>query len=277
MTDSSYPPPPPPPGSRRKPGFHGPETNWFPGVRRQLAALEQPPRFRSSQERNRGVFLSFITSGILGFLLAFLIELIFTSAIGTDWRLVVVLGPVTEELTKSSGLLIVGFFVWKMIPDRRHSVALGAAAGFGFGLVEDILYAYQFLVTGHPELVVNRIPTPFAHALWSGLVALGFFALLAKTADKHRGQTFVLFFLFLLAGTGSHMLWNTIAILPAYGLWGPSYLATLLDVLIVMTFSAFLLRDFLGGHFNFQNFFETSEQQAFYEKILPPPPPPPPP
>jgi RsiW-degrading membrane proteinase PrsW (M82 family) len=280
MTDSSYPPPPPPPTSApQQRGLYGPETSWFLGIRRQLAILEQPPQFKSGQERSRGLFVAFITSGVLGFLLAYFIELALSSATGLGWMLTVV-GPIIEEPAKALGVLAVALFVWRAIPDRRHGAALGAAAGFGFGVAEDILYAYSILSSSSPELVVNRIPTPFAHAIWSALVAIGVFALLAKKASYRRlSESFMLASLFLLIGIGNHILWNSFPImLPALGfLWGLPYVETLLNVLILMPFSALLLRDFLGGHFNFQNFFEAPKQQTRYPTIPPPPPPPPPP
>jgi RsiW-degrading membrane proteinase PrsW (M82 family) len=243
------------------------------GIRRQLATLEQPPQFKSSRQRNRGLLVAFVTSTVLGFLLAFLIELALLPSAGLDLTSILLVGPIVEEPVKALWVLIVALFVWRVIPDRRHGAALGAAAGFGFGVAEDILYAYKILSSSSPELVVNRIPTPFAHAIWSALVALGLFVLLAKKTNKKFPESFMLVCLFLLMGIAGHMVWNSIAVLPALGfLWGSSYLATLLDVLIVMPLSALLLRDFLGGHFNFRSFFGAPKQQAPYAMIPPPPP-----
>lgn len=276
MTDSSYPPPPPPPPSapelRR---LHGPETRWFMSIRRLLAILEQPSQFKSSQERNRGLLVAFFMGAMLSFLLAFGVETALEPATGLGWMLTVV-APIVEELTKVLGVLVVALFVWRTIPDRRHGAVLGATVGFGFGVAEDIWYTYNILSSGSPELLVNRIPTPFMHAIWSALVALGVFVLLSKKTRRSLSESLMLVWLFLLLGIGNHILWNSFPLLlPVLGfLWGVPYLQTLLNVSIVMPISALLLRDFLGGHFNFQNFFEVPIQQAPYPTIPPPPPPP---
>jgi hypothetical protein len=48
-----------------------------------------------------------------------------------------------------------------------------------------------------------------------------------------------------------------------------------LDIVIAIPLFAFILRDFLGSHFNFQNFFQPLAEPEVSIPEAPPPPPPP--
>ncbi|MEM2111823.1 MAG: hypothetical protein QXX08_08095, partial [Candidatus Bathyarchaeia archaeon] len=67
------------------------------------------------------------------------------------------------------------------------------------------------------------------------------------------------------------------SVLPrAGGILAVPNLTFFLALLIVSPIFLFILRDFLGGHFNFKRFFEPlPEPSPFYPTIAPPPPPPP--
>jgi len=77
---------------------------------------------------------------------------------------------------------------------------------------------------------------------------------------------------FLLVGMANHMVWNGIS----FGLAEFGYLPIILNVVLIFPVFAIILRDFLGGHFNFLNFFETLPEQPVAHPPIPPPPPPPP-
>jgi len=67
------------------------------------------------------------------------------------------------------------------------------------------------------------------------------------------------------------LIWNSISI----GLAGLGIGAIVLNIVIIFPLFALILRDFLGGHFNFQNFFAPLEKlETAYPEIPPPPPPP---
>jgi hypothetical protein len=114
------------------------------------------------------------------------------------------------------------------------------------------------------------------HPLWSAFVGVGVFAFVSRKS-KPNGLSLALPLMFFFLGVINHMLWNGISV----GLSGLGYLP--IGINIFLTFPVFLimLRDFLGGHFNFQNFFEPLlepfQQYPTETPILPPSPPPPPP
>jgi uncharacterized membrane protein YpjA len=45
--------------------------------------------------------------------------------------------------------------------------------------------------------------------------------------------------------------------------------------MVIFPLFAIILRDFLGGHFNFQNFFESLQESPSPAEVFVPPPPPP--
>jgi RsiW-degrading membrane proteinase PrsW (M82 family) len=273
MVQEQYPPPPPPPSPAEK-GLHGPKTNFFPKTRSRLEDLErQTLQTRLRRNVRLGLLVGLVFSGSIGLLVSFLLELpLLPAGIVLD----TILGPLIEEPVKALSILIVAFAVWRAVPTPRYGAALGAASGLGFGLVESAFYVYGFAVAGSGEAVVTRIlVTPLMHPLWSAFVGIGIYALMAKRSAKNLSLTFPL--LFFIPALVNHMLWNSIS----EGLsltFQPSVLApAILTAIIVFPVFALLLRDFLGGHFKFQNFLESTQGQTVTIPVplLPPPPPPP--
>jgi hypothetical protein len=279
VTENSYslPPPPPPetPASEVS-GFHGPKTNFFPRLREMLARIESPAASRVKKSLRVGLFAALLFSAFVGLILSILAELPFL-ALGV--LLVVGLGPVIEELTKALGMLAVVSAVWKKIPNRRYGAALGAVAGLGFGVAETILYVYGYLVNNKPpELSVMRILiTPLMHPLWSAFVGIGAFTL-APQKQTSRSKFLGISTVFLFMGIANHICWNGIDVALTVAFSPDMILPTLMTVVIVFPLFALMLRDFLGGHFNFQNFFEPLPERPllFQSTALAPPPPPPP-
>jgi RsiW-degrading membrane proteinase PrsW (M82 family) len=176
---------------------------------------------------------------------------------------------------KAIGMFAVVLLLWKVIPNRRYGAALGAASGLGFGIAESIIYIYGFILKNDLESVPFRIlVTPFMHPLWSAFVGIGVFALIAKKSTP-KGSSLTLPLMFLFLGMLNHIIWNSIAtVLSSAG----NLPMILVNLIIIFPIFAIILRDFLGGHFNFQNFFETIPEPAQpYPTAMPPPPPPPPP
>src|SRR4030042_3675307 len=184
MEPSSYPPPPPPSApptaSRRTKGFHGPATNLFLGIRRQLASVETSSQLPSGKAPTMGLLCSLIIAATGGLGLSLVVQLPILGAVG----FVPVTGffaPLTAAPIKALGMLIVLFLLWKMIPNRRYGAALGAGGGTGFGVAESILYIAQLAAAGSAEGVAIRIiVNPLMHPLWSAFVGIGVFVLFSS-------------------------------------------------------------------------------------------------
>jgi hypothetical protein len=284
LMEQSYPPPPPapaPPGPAARPanqrGFHGPPTSFFLGIRARLAAIEglSPPQLPPGKSLSRGLLVSLIVGAVVGFPLAYVVETAIGPAVGTV-VLTGIFAGLIEEPCKALAMIAVAYLMWKMVPNRRYGAVLGAAAGLGFGVVESILYIISIVTSGLPGWLVGIriIVTPLMHPLWSAFVGVGVFALVASTRqsrpDRPKSPIWIPF-LFLLLGIINHMIWDSISLLPL------GLLAIIIDIIFVFPIFALTFRDFLGGHFNFQNFLESpSENMAPFPTIPPPPPPPPP-
>jgi RsiW-degrading membrane proteinase PrsW (M82 family) len=244
--------------------------------------MESPASFPSGRRPGGGLIVSFIVSALAGFGLSFAVQTPLLPAVGI-YALAIVFAPLTEEVFKTSGMFVVAYLMWKTVPNRRYGAALGAAAGLGFGILESILYIYGIATTSEPsiaaartELIVLRAClTPLMHPLWSAFVGIGVFALLSGRSERsslQKSSSWLPWF-FLLVGIGNHMVWNGIS----FGFADSGYLPIILNVIVTFPVFALVLRDFLGGHFNFQNFFETIPEPTTAFPPMPPPPPPPPP
>ena len=268
MSNPNYPPPPPPsPESSQKKGFHLPQTNFFTGIRNYLTPLEQTQQTPVKMSIRKGLIIGLVLSATLSILVSLLLE---TAVNASKSVAGIVIGmPILEEISKGISLIIVAFFIWKIIPNRRYAAALGAAIGLGFAITETIVFAI-----GAPSIqIVSRvIGEPFMHPLWDSFVGIGLFVLLAQRSGR-KGSPVWLGWLFMLIGLTGHILWNSIVV----ALGNNIVAGLVIDLIIISVPLAFLLRDFLGGHFNFQNFFDSPSQiRASKPKIDFPPPPPPP-
>jgi len=126
----------------------------------------------------------------------------FVAAAGSPWALllfieVVIVAPMTEEVGKA-----VGASVFRPT-DRRSAFMAGVAAGAGFAVVENILYASfgGFLGGAWEPIVVARMLGAAIHPLATGLVVLGWWEW-RQTRDF--GRLTRRFF----AGAGVHAIWN---------------------------------------------------------------------
>jgi RsiW-degrading membrane proteinase PrsW (M82 family) len=275
----SYPPPPPPPEPAHSPvqrGFHGPSTNFFPGIRARLAALEGPSQLPAINSLSRGLWVSLIFAGSIGFGLAWVIETAVGPSVGAD-AILVFLAPLIEEILKALAMIFVVYLMWRIVPNRRYGAVLGAAAGLGFGAIESVKYIIGFVVSGaYIAIPIRIIVTPLMHPLWSAFVGVGVFALVASSRasrpDVPKSPVW-LPWLFLLLGLTNHMVWNSIV--DALGSVG--LLPIILNVIFVFPLFALMLRDLLGGHFNFQDFLQPIPEEVPSYPAGPPLPPPPPP
>jgi hypothetical protein len=285
MTEQVYPPPPPPPipapETSKKTGFHGPETHFFRGIRMQLSFLEQNLQSSLTKSPRNGLIVALILSATMGVGLSFVIEL---ALIGVGVAGFVSIFPLFEEFLKGLSIFLVAWLMWKTIPSRRYGALLGAASGLGFAFVENIIFNIQTAgvanATGGQiaEAIIARwVGLPFMHVLWSAFIGVGLFVLLAQR--KISGTPSWLAAPFLLFGWVAHMCWNAVALgFQAAGL--DIIVVIIVDILIVFVPFGLILRDLLGGHFNFWDFLAPTQESLarlpMASPLGPPPPPPPP-
>jgi RsiW-degrading membrane proteinase PrsW (M82 family) len=202
--------------------------------------------------------------------------------------LLIVIAPITEEVFKTISMLLAALFIWKTIPNRRHGALLGAASGLGFAIAENILYTISYasaagqVVNGQvvpegyvAELLISRwISIPFMHVIWSAFVGIGLFVLLSR-GKSSRGAPLWLIALFPSIGLANHILWNLAAALTS-SVVSP-FVSVVINLLLIFAPFAIIFRDFLGGHFNFQDFLHPAQEPISYPQFSTFPPPPPPP
>jgi hypothetical protein len=154
--------------------------------------------------------------------------------------------------------------VLSIIPNRRYGVAFAALAGMGHGIFMDIVYAAKS--QGLDPFWYLMLP--FEYLILASFLGMGVFALVAKAP---AGKGFLnailgLPLLFFLVYLALSFVYFGIATLTIGPYWGVKYL--------VLPLLVFILRDFLGGHFNFQHFFETIPEAPVPQPGIHPPPPP---
>lgn len=155
------------------------------------------------------VVFAFAASFFLGFLeagRALLEELRvdprITEILASPWLLVVlvdvsVVAPLTEETGKALG----GRFARPA--SRGEAFLAGVAAGTGFAIVENVMYALAGSVFGGPwqEIVAARAMGAAVHPLATGLVVMGWWDARHGGGRAALGRAF-------FAGAAIHALWN---------------------------------------------------------------------
>ncbi len=146
-------------------------------------------------------FLGFATQGT-ELLDALRVDPRLTTALTSPWTLVllaevVIVAPVTEEFGKALGAR------WSKPSSSQQALLTGVAAGTGFAVVENVLYALGGAWAGGPwtEILLARLPGAAVHPLASGLVVLGWWEWRNR---PRRGRSTRL----ILSGIGVHALWN---------------------------------------------------------------------
>lgn len=203
MAEPSYPPPPPesPPAK----AGNGPETGFFIGIKRRLAALEQRPQLPLGRGLKKGLIVALVLGATLSMALSLAAQL--GSGLDTnDWPLMAIVAPLTEEIFKGLSILIVARFMWKTIPSSRYGAALGAATGLGFAIAETIIYTVGASGDAILFVALSRIVAePFMHPLWSAFAGVGFFAFLARKSSGKSAEV-AMGLLFVLTGLFAHSL-----------------------------------------------------------------------
>ena len=280
MAERSYPPPPPPPeGAQKSREFHLPATHFFNRLLRHLTPLESQLELGVvGKSLKKGLIVGLILGATLTIVITLVLELLIGNS--NNPFVNIVLAPFMEEIFKALSVFLVVFLMWKNIPSRRYGAALGAAVGLGFALSETIIRGIiaagvQNISGGLiADAIISRIISePFMHPLWSAFVGIGIFVLFAQKSNR-QGSPYWLAIPFLLVGLLNHILWNSLAF--AFVSLDPLITAAVELIVIFVPF-AFIMRDFLGGHFNFQIFFKPPAEVTLLPdttRFMPPPPPP---
>jgi hypothetical protein len=145
MEEGSVPPPPPPTteeSPKRGRGFHLPRSGFFKGFRRQIASYELPPDFREGLEPVLAGIGAFILSAFFTLFISLGQVSVFSPIFSGDNRWIgsIFLAPPVEETVKGLSVVALMLFVPRAFPNRRYAAAIGAAAGLGYTLSEDITY-----------------------------------------------------------------------------------------------------------------------------------------
>ena len=278
VEQSYYPPPPAPPPARPpemppEPGFHLPPTHLFMRIRAHLFDLEGSLPQCNMKDVGVGLVIALALGATLSIVLSAIFEFFIPLSTGL---LAITFAPLFEESFKGLSVLLVAVFFWKSLPSSRYGALLGAAAGLGFELVETLLYSIGFLAENNLTAVEARlISIPFGHILFSAFVGMGVFVILAQR--KTNGSPSWLAVPFFLLGLAAHALWNLAGMIFEAAFPASTIATTVLIIAVVFAPFALILRDLLGGHFNFQNFLMRGNELPPFpvEGTIQPLPPPP--
>ncbi len=279
--EQGSPPPPPPPELQKEDhvrgkGFHLPETNFFKGFRQQIAAYEQMPSFKEGLEPVLAGIGAFILSALFTLFFSLGQVSVFSPIFSGDNRWIgsIFLAPPVEEAVKGLSVVVVALFIPRSMPNRRYAAAFGAAAGLGYALSEDITY-FANPQAQPANIVLRLIMNPIGHPVYTALCAVGVFLFVARLRSGTKLSKALSGFplLMLLVASVFHAFWNAWQ----FGLnpiWG--YAGVVASVFALVVPALVILRDLLGGHFNFGHFFESvTEPAPPMPPDLPVPPPPP--
>jgi hypothetical protein len=146
-------------------------------------------------------FLGFAEAGT-SLLDALRIDSRLTTVLGSPWTILllielVVVAPITEEIGKALGARLA------RPPDRIHAFMAGAAAGVGFAIVENGLYATGALWAAYPweSILIGRMLGAAVHPLASGLVFVAWWHYRNGASPRSYVRNFAV-------GAGVHALWN---------------------------------------------------------------------
>jgi RsiW-degrading membrane proteinase PrsW (M82 family) len=153
---------------------------------------------------SHGLVLGFAYLFFLGFadqgaelLAAFRLDPRLTLLLGSPWVILilveyVIVAPLTEEVGKAWGAVL------SRPQSRRQAFLAGAAAGTGFAVAENLVFA-AFTDSAWNEILLARSLGAAVHPLATGLVMIGWWEWRENKSGAGKR---------LLAGSGVHALWN---------------------------------------------------------------------
>jgi hypothetical protein len=271
MSEPFYPPPPPPtPASDvSEEGLHGPKTNFFLGIRRTLTALETPPNFKTPAEPKRLFLVAFLLALPLG--AALLAVVVHGIAVTARSDAATILNGFLTSLLVESVLILLAVLLWGFAPNRRYGAAMGMLFGLGFAVGYEILFVSTYGIR-LPWSVLRLLTIPFIQPVAAAFEGIGVFVLLARRRQLNSFTQALLglpllFFFFGFIHRMSYALISLSAV--------PVEAGYIIGYLLLFPIFAIILRDLLGGHFNFQHFLDPLPEPDITPQMQPAPPPPP--
>ncbi|MFZ0214395.1 MAG: PrsW family intramembrane metalloprotease, partial [Candidatus Dormiibacterota bacterium] len=154
------------------------------------------------------IFFAFVVGGLLGVLLAAVLEALLVGANAFQY---IVVGLI-EEFVK----LLALFVVAQRLPryTTRDGIVLGATVGFGFAALESSGYAFNSLITTQGlslnglvfSVVARGILAPLGHGLWTAVLG-GFLFHASERRNRLRPSWALLGMFFAVAAL--HALWDS--------------------------------------------------------------------
>jgi uncharacterized membrane protein len=175
-------------------------------------------------------------------------------------------------------LFLLAVLLWGSVPNRRYGAAMGMLFGLGFRLGAEILWAsvtpFMF-----PWSALRILAIPLIHPVAAAFEGIGIFVLLTRKqvtgsfTKALMGLPLLFFFFFF-----SFLDRISFALISLNAV--PAEASYIISYVILIPIFAVILRDLLGGHFNFQHFLDPTPELNVTPEIhpvLPPPSPLPPP
>lgn len=161
-----------------------------------------------------------LLEGVRGFADQIRVDGDLLGALTSGWALVMiveyaVVAPLAEETLKPLGSVL------RKPASRAEALLFGVAAGTGFAIVENLMYATDWFLwwDGWLPISLMRMPGAALHAFGAGLVSLGLYEARHQAAQRRSlGSRYAMAF-------GAHALWNgaiavTIVLFSEQGLAG---------------------------------------------------------
>lgn len=168
----------------------------------------------------------------------------------------VIEAPITEEIAKGLGVLLVFLFARRSFDGPVDGVVYGALVGAGFAFTENIIYFGSALIEGGVveatyTFFVRGILSPFAHVMFTSVT--GYMLGRAARAGASRAQAVGPWLGGLVGAMALHALWNGSAVFSDfYGLYVmlqvPLFAAFVVGIVLLRREEARLTRFRLGEY-----------------------------
>ncbi|WP_328471359.1 PrsW family intramembrane metalloprotease [Actinoplanes sp. NBC_00393] len=121
--------------------------------------------------------------------------------------------PINEEIGKALALILLIGLAPRLVRSPFDGLIIGAYAGLGFQIIEDVLYAYNGTIANFGadqvgsalNVVLVRAPSGlFGHVLFSAVFCAGLMWLLGRGAGRHRLRGALL----MLGAMAAHGCWD---------------------------------------------------------------------